>query len=144
MSPECFEFLELVPESQRRGYVFNPIGQNKDSGRLTRQTVGRTIATIGEKAGIKVNTKRARDADGNATTKPVFASAHDLRRSFGERWAARIMPPQLMELMRHESIETTLRFYVGQNAQKTSAILWEAHRDSKAKPMELAPTETRS
>ena len=42
------------------------------------------------------------------------------------------MPPQLMELMRHESIETTLRFYVGQNAQKTSAILWEAHKAEKS------------
>ena len=35
------------------------------------------------------------------------ASAHDLRRAFGERWAARLMPAQLMELMRHETIETT-------------------------------------
>ena len=135
MSPECFEFLESVPKSHRNGYVFSPIGQNKDLRRLTVQTVGRTIALIGERAGIKVNTKRAKDAGGKPSTKPVFASAHDLRRSFGERWAARIMPPQLMELMRHESIETTLRFYVGQNAQKTSAILWEAHKESKAEPM---------
>ena len=30
--------------------------------------------------------------------------------------------------MRHESIETTLRYYVGCNAQKTAKTLWEAHK----------------
>jgi hypothetical protein len=38
------------------------------------------------------------------------------------------MPAQLMELMRHESIETTLRFYVGTNAQRTNDVIWEAYR----------------
>ena len=72
--------------------------------------------------------KRDTDDQGQAIQVPSYASFHDFRRSFGERWAALIMPPQLMELMRHESIETTLRYYVGQNAQKTAGILWEAHR----------------
>ena len=31
-----------------------------------------------------------------------------LRRSFAERWASRVMPQVLMELMRHETIETTI------------------------------------
>ncbi len=47
-----------------------------------------------------------------------FASAHDLRRAFGERWAARVMPAVLKELMRQESIETTLRYYVGTDAKR--------------------------
>ena len=55
-----------------------------------------------------------------------YASAHDLRRAFGERWAARIMPAQLRELMRHESIETTLRYYVGANVERTADACWEA------------------
>jgi integrase len=38
------------------------------------------------------------------------------------------MPNVLQELMRHDNIQTTMRYYVGQNAQRTSAILWEAHR----------------
>lgn len=38
--------------------------------------------------------------------------------------------PGLKELMRHESIETTLKYYVGRNAQATAAILWEAHSAS--------------
>ena len=61
------------------------------------------------------------------TDKVKCASAHDLRRSFGERWSARLMPQQLMELMRHEDISTTMKYYVGRNAEKTADALWEAH-----------------
>ena len=35
------------------------------------------------------------------------------------------MPPTLQELMRHESIETTLNYYVGHNAQQTAHLLWQ-------------------
>lgn len=38
-----------------------------------------------------------------------------------------VMPVVLQELMRHESIETTLTFYVGQNAERTADVLWAAH-----------------
>ena len=48
------------------------------------------------------------------------------RRAFGVRWAALLRPAQLMELMRHESIETTLRFYVGTDAQRTAEAAWVA------------------
>jgi len=58
--------------------------------------------------------------------KVKYASAHDFRRAFGVWWAARLMPAQLMELMRHESIETTLRFYVGTDAQRTAEAAWTA------------------
>lgn len=78
------------------------------------------VCKIGEKAGVKVNT--------NAVGKIKFASAHDLRRSFGERWASRVMPQVLKELMRHESIDTTMKYYVGRNAQSTAAVLWESYR----------------
>lgn len=36
-----------------------------------------------------------------------FASAQDLRRSFGERWAGRVEAQYLPQLMRHSSIQTT-------------------------------------
>ena len=36
------------------------------------------------------------------------------------------MPQTLMELMRHESIETTLKYYVGRNAATTAAVLYAA------------------
>ena len=37
------------------------------------------------------------------------------------------MPAVLKELMSHESIETTLRYYVGLNAESTADTLWECH-----------------
>jgi hypothetical protein len=40
------------------------------------------------------------------------------------------MPQVLMELMRHESIDTTLRYYVGRNAQQTASVLWGAHKQA--------------
>ena len=36
------------------------------------------------------------------------------------------MPQVLMQLARHESIETTMKFYVGRNAEATADVLYEA------------------
>ncbi len=55
-----------------------------------------------------------------------FASAHDLRRSFGQRWAARVMPQILMQLMRHEDMSTTMKYYVGKEAEATADVLYAA------------------
>jgi integrase len=101
--------------------VFKPMAKAVRGERLCHFQVSRIVVRIGKAAGVKVAT----DA---RTGKVKFASAHDLRRSFGERWATRIMPTDLMALMRHESIETTLRYCVGRNAQNTAKTLWEAHR----------------
>lgn len=37
-----------------------------------------------------------------------------------------LMPPVLMQLMRHESIQTTQEFYVGRNAEAAADVVWEA------------------
>ena len=64
----------------------------------------------------------------DARTKRVkYASAHDFRRAFGDRWALRVMSPILMQLMRHESIETTMRYYVGRSVESTMEVLWKAY-----------------
>jgi integrase len=47
-----------------------------------------------------------------------------------------VMPQILKELMRHESIETTMRYYVGRSVQATAAILWQA-ADQFRKPTPL-------
>ena len=39
------------------------------------------------------------------------------------------MPTILRELMRHESIETTMKYYVGVNAEATADELWAALGD---------------
>ena len=89
-------------------------------------------------AGVKVRSKVKSKVDpATGERGPVevvkFASAHDLRRSFGERWASRVMPKDLMELMRHESIGTTMRFYVGQNAERTADAAWAAYEAVQAR-----------
>lgn len=135
MSPEFAEFLRSVPESQREGFVFSPAARHVGclGKRLLPEHVSRTISRFGELANVKV-AENVKAKPGREPVKVVkYASAHDLRRSFGERWATRVMPQVLQELMRHESIETTLRFYVGRNAQRTAAVLWEAHKSESAK-----------
>jgi hypothetical protein len=34
--------------------------------------------------------------------------------------------------MRHESIDTTMKYYVGRNAQSTAQMLWDSHRKEGA------------
>lgn len=131
VAPEFAEWLAKIPKDKRTGRVFVPLSKLGKCCRPTRHSVGKVISAIGEKAAVKVNTDKA----GNVK----YASAHDLRRSFGERWASKVMPQVLMELMRHESIETTMRYYVGRNAQATAEVLWQAHAN-KADVTQTTPT----
>ena len=85
---------------------------------MRREQVG---SKIGKAANVVVDERQKGDK-----TIRKFGSAHDLRRAFGQRWAGRVMPPILKELMRHESIETTMKYYVGQNAEATADALWAA------------------
>jgi integrase len=117
IAPEFAELLMTIPEADRVGPVFGLQGRAMRLERMPKDSVIRLLSEIGRKAGVVVDKARGK-----------YASAHDLRRSFGERWAARLMPQQLMELMRHETIETTMRYYVGRNAQSTASVLWAAHK----------------
>jgi integrase len=75
----------------------------------------------------KATGRRAkRKADADDGMKRKYASAHDLRRAFGLRWSARVMPAVLQQLMRQESIETTMRYYVGRDADAVADVLWQA------------------
>lgn len=108
MAPEFAQMLSGVPQERRIGKVFNLPWSGVCE-------VSRGITAIGKSAGVIVNQNPLK-----------YASAHDLRRSFGERWASRVMPAILMQLMRHESIETTMRYYVGQNANEVARQCWQA------------------
>ena len=81
VTPDFSDFLLSTPPMDRHGFVFNPKRARKVSRRV--DTVSDWIVDVGEKAGVKVDQK-----DG----KPVYASAHDLRRAFGDRWS-RIVEP---------------------------------------------------
>ncbi len=112
-------FPVTTPEAERIGPIFNPVPRRVNGPQLHYQRLSKVIARIGEDACVKVH------ADVK-TSKIKYASAHDLRRSLDERWATRVMPHILKELMRHESIDTTLKYYVGRNAESTPEALWEA------------------
>ena len=112
VTPDFAELLRSVPESQRSGFVFNPILHRGDSRRLN--SVSDLIRKLGKSAQIKVDEK-----GGQA----IWASAHDLRRAFGARWARRVSSMVLKDLMRHASVSTTEKYYVGINAAETAALL---------------------
>ena len=95
--------------------MFKLTGGRPDAG-MSLKRICRVISAIGKKAGVIVN-----------KTTGKYASAHDLRRSFGTRWASRVKPATLQLLMRHRSIETTLKYYVDQDADDVADELWRAY-----------------
>ena len=123
-----FEDLILtVPESMRRGWVFNPpslqskFGRNSSGKRPTSEWVGKIISRIGKKSQIVVE---AANPKTGAPTK--FVSAHDLRRSCGQRMQDAGVPPLVISrILRHSSWETTKRHYVPGNIQQDAIVLKE-------------------
>jgi integrase len=114
IAPQFEELLLSVSEEQRTGFVFNPRPiQVIKHERMIRRVATRLISQIGEAAGIVVSRK----------PKLKYASAHDLRRAFGTRWAKLVTPAVLKDLMRHSQIETTMTYYVGSEAQETAQLL---------------------
>lgn len=122
ITPDFAALLQRVPPERRTGLVF-PLPREKAPGDTPgKHWVSHVVSRIGRAAGVVVDARTGK-----------HASAHDFRRSFGARWAVLVMPQVLMELMRHESIETTMRYYVGRQAEATADAAWEAwgkHRDS--------------
>lgn len=107
--PDFATWLERTKRPWRRGLVINLIGKQ---GRMHHEFIGREITRIGEAAGITVNAKSK------------WASAHDYRRSFGTRWAAKVRPMTLQKMMRHKEFTTTLKYYVGIESEDVGAELW--------------------
>ncbi len=68
-----------------------------------------------QKAIESINTEK-KEADKNFIDIPKY-TIHDIRRTFGSKYANKLMPIELMKLMRHKDITTTLRYYV--NIQMT-------------------------
>jgi integrase len=142
IAPEFANFLQETPTAERHGRVFKLVGKRWAEGRMQADWVSRVCCRIGRAARVVVDQRERRlavDARAHhAKSKPKstmsdndgikrkYASAHDLRRAFGLRWSARVMPAVLQQLMRHESIETTMRFYVGRDADAVADVLWQA------------------
>jgi integrase len=117
ITPDFAEYLLATAEADRHGPIFRPLMPS--GNRANAQRAGRMVALFGELARVVVHT----DAK---TGKVKFASAHDLRRSFGTRWAKRVKTPVLMRLMRHENIQTTMAYYVSLECDEIAEELWGA------------------
>ena len=114
LTPEFATFIQMVPESERTGQVFHPegIARRVDS-------VSKRITAIGKAAKVAVGKHTKTEA-------VKYASAHDLRRAFGHRWARRVKPVTLQQLMRHENIQTTMSYYVHVTADEIAEELARA------------------
>ncbi len=113
MTPDFVKWLLATPKAERHGFVFKPLGQRR--GRCSEESLGAIIGKIGKEAKVKVASK---------DQKTKYASAHDLRRAFGLRWALKVRAPILMKLMRHASITTTLKYYAAVEAQAAAEEVW--------------------
>lgn len=136
IAPDAAEFFLATPEAERRGRVFRPMRQNGDDSPMREDTASSVICAIGKRAGVVV----AKNANG----KVKYASAHDLRRSFGARWSRNptCTPKMLMDLMRHADISTTMRYYAGQDAQATADLLWAGYKPASANENTNSTPET--
>jgi integrase len=113
LTPDFAQWLLQTPEAERVGKVF-PLLHPATGTPLPDTDTSKIVSAIGRKARVVVDKAAGK-----------FASAHDLRRAFGTRWAKRVMPAVLKRLMRHADIATTMGYYVDMDADELSAGLWK-------------------
>ena len=123
--PEFEAVLLESPPEKRTGWVFRPeslqlrLGRKAAHKRPDAEWVGKVIARIGEEAGIEVE-----PADERTGRPTKYATAHDLRRSCGERLRDAGVPPLVIcRVMRHSSWETTRKHYAPGNVQIDAEVL---------------------
>lgn len=115
--PEFADFLAKTPIHLRAGPVFNPL--RKCGARFERvDSVSKRISEMGERAGVIVK-------HDDETGEKKFASAQDLRRTFGLTWARLVPSIELKALMRHQKISTTEKYYAIIQADEAAASLYE-------------------
>lgn len=104
-TPGFASVVDEIEHERRTGWVFNPAPLGHSQRRLSKRWVEKVISKIGKAAGVVVSDNG----------KP--ASAHDLRRTFGQRMADAGLPPRdLQAIMRHESLATTEKYYLRHRA----------------------------
>lgn len=120
ITPDFAELLETTPAADRRGQVFRLHGS---SGREIHgvNTVARVLTAI-------------------ATRANCSCTAHDFRRAFGTRWALRVLPTVLQKLMRHRSIQTTMRYYVHLDTADVSAAIRDWRVNPQVNPAPVSVT----
>ena len=117
ITPDFAEFLLRRRRHERHGRVFRPL---MPSGNVATDDRAGRYGQHHRRVGPRRRPHRRPHGQGQVRR------AHDLRRSFGTRWAKRVMPAVLQKLMRHESIDTTLRYYVELDADDLADDLYRA------------------
>lgn len=90
-TPAVPDFCRFLWNSRRRGPLVDLP--------LSLKRIKTILSDAGRRADIRVSSRK-------------HATAHDFRRTFGTRWALRVHPLVLQNLMRHASMETTMKYYV--------------------------------
>lgn len=109
LTPDAIRFFSRF--KNRIGFVFD-IRTEYRKDRATKETATNAVSAIGKKSGISTS----QDSDKSV-------SSHDLRRTFGTRWAMRVHPIVLKALMRHADLKTTLKYYVSLNCDDVARQL---------------------
>jgi integrase len=102
--PMTVEFRDLVTQvspDERSGYVFLP--QCEDRSELRQLVL---------KVGLAVKPSLGRRA-----------TPHDYRRTFASKWAMKVQPFILQKMLRHDSLTTTMLFYVNVQAEEASKAI---------------------
>lgn len=134
VTPTFERFLEAVPKENRVGHVFQVIRNDGRKWSMKNpNAIGKRISAFGKEALIIV-----KERDG----KRKFASAHDLRRTFGKEWALKVQPAVLQKLMRHGNIHTTMTYYALLESETIADELWKleskGNKTSNRPPIEVA------
>jgi integrase len=120
LAPDFGEFLLQTPVGKRRGRVFRPVVPGQ-IGEMRLDTMSKVLERIGHRAGILEYEKPPKK--GSKVTQKKWASAHSFRRAFGTRHAKYLSPLELMILMRHKNIKTTMDFYLDANAETVETAI---------------------
>lgn len=114
LTPDAVRFFSQLRD--REGYVFKLRTEHR-SARASMRRCGHIVSEIGKASQLVTNEAEEK-----------FASSHDLRRTFGTRWAMRVHPIVLKTLMRHADLKTTLKYYVGLDCDEVAKQL-NVHRN---------------
>lgn len=121
ITPDFAQLLLGVEPSRRHGRVFRPVVPNQIC-ELRADTCSKFITSIGKEAKVCVGERPPKGEE--KEPRKSWAGAHCFRRAFGTRWSKRLRPQQLQELMRHESITTTMTFYVEDDIVDVEKAAW--------------------
>ena len=110
VTPGMHALLCKVPQDERTGFVFKLPNIDRSGTRAKYFQTGKIVRWIGKEAGIVTKEHDHKE-------EPRYATAHDLRRTFGWTMAqAGVDREDLRKMMRHRSIKTTEIYYAEREA----------------------------